>query len=153
MGLIIGLLTIVLVLTSLLLLLLILIQLPKKESGAGLAFGAGTSDALFGAGSGTVLSRITKYGTGVFLGLCMILAVLYTHQAKASRQNVLSELERKASAAAVSTPPIGATNPLAPVMPAVSAASNATAVPTLMVTNLPAAPALPGTNPPVEPGR
>ena len=44
MSLIIGFLTIVLVLTSFLLILLILAQLPKKEAGAGLAFGAGAAE-------------------------------------------------------------------------------------------------------------
>ena len=43
-----------------------LIQLPKKDAGAGLAFGGGATDALFGAGSGNVLTKITKYAATVF---------------------------------------------------------------------------------------
>ena len=55
------------VLDCVILVLLVLIQLPKKEAGGGLAFGAGGADALFGAGSGTMLTKITKYAaTGVF---------------------------------------------------------------------------------------
>jgi len=114
MALVIGLLTFLLVLNSLLLILLVLVQLPKKEAGAGLAFGGSTSDALFGAGSGTVLSRITKYGVGIFLILSFTLSVLYTHSAKVSRQGVLLELERQVGAA-TATPAAVATNAPAPV--------------------------------------
>src|SRR6185369_2934954 len=56
--------------------ILVLIQLPKKEAGAGLAFGAGATDALFGAGSGTVLTKITKYSAGIFFALAIILSLL-----------------------------------------------------------------------------
>lgn len=155
MGLLIGLLTLVLVLTSLFLLLMILVQLPKKEAGAGLAFGGAASDALFGAGSGTVLSRLTKYGAGVFLGLSLLLSVLYTHQAKVSRQDVVRELERQASATAV-TPMPAASNatPITLTQPATSTptpvkaqATNAAAA---VATNLPATTNLAA---PVAPGR
>ena len=57
---VIGLLTVIMVLDCVVLIFLVLIQLPKKEAGAGLAFGAGATDALFGAGSGTVLTKITN---------------------------------------------------------------------------------------------
>ncbi len=53
-------LTAIMVLDALLLILLVLIQLPKKEAGAGLAFGGAATDALFGAGSGNALTKITK---------------------------------------------------------------------------------------------
>ena len=61
MGFLIGLLTVVMVLNCVILIFLVLIQLPKKDAGAGLAFGGGATDALFGAGSGNVLTKITKY--------------------------------------------------------------------------------------------
>ena len=67
----IGLLTFVLVVNCVLLILLVLVQLPKKDAGAGMAFGAGTADALFGAGSGNALTKITKYATIVFLALAL----------------------------------------------------------------------------------
>ncbi len=57
MGFLIGLLTVVMVLDCLVLIFLVLIQLPKKEAGAGLAFGGAATDALFGAGSGNVLTQ------------------------------------------------------------------------------------------------
>src|SRR5207247_1441424 len=52
---------------------------PKKEAGAGLAFGGSATDALFGAGSGTVLTKITKYAAGIFFGLAVVLSVMNSH--------------------------------------------------------------------------
>ena len=77
MGFAIGILTFVMVVDSLALILLVLIQLPKKEAGAGLAFGGAATDALFGAGSGNVLTKITKYAAAIFF----ILAVVLSHHA------------------------------------------------------------------------
>ena len=57
-------------LDCILLVLLVLLQLPKKEAGAGMAFGGAATDALFGAGSGNVLTKITKYVAGHFLWPC-----------------------------------------------------------------------------------
>ena len=76
MGFLIGLLTVVMVLDCLLLILLVLIQLPKKEAGAGLAFGGQATDALFGAGTGNVLTKITKYSATAFFLLSLVLSVL-----------------------------------------------------------------------------
>jgi preprotein translocase subunit SecG len=75
----IGLFTIVMVLDSALLIFLVLIQLPKKDAGAGLAFGGSATDALFGAGSGTVLTKITKYAAGVFFVLAVVLSLMQRH--------------------------------------------------------------------------
>jgi preprotein translocase subunit SecG len=76
MGFLIGLLTVVMVLDCLALMFLVLIQLPKKDAGAGLAFGGGATDALFGAGSGNVLTKITKYAAAIFFILAIGLSVL-----------------------------------------------------------------------------
>src|SRR5437016_6887733 len=76
MGFIIGLLTLVLVLDCIVLVLLVLIQLPKKEAGAGLAFGGAASDALFGAGSGNVLTKVTKYSATIFFVMALVLSIL-----------------------------------------------------------------------------
>jgi preprotein translocase subunit SecG len=76
MGFIIVLLTVVMVLDCGLLVLLILMQLPKKEAGAGLAFGGAATDALFGAGSGNFLTKATKYTATAFFVLAVVLAVL-----------------------------------------------------------------------------
>jgi preprotein translocase subunit SecG len=76
MGFLIGLFTVILVLDCALLTLLVLIQLPKKDAGVGLAFGGGATDALFGAGSGNVLTKITKYAATTFFVLAVVLSMM-----------------------------------------------------------------------------
>jgi preprotein translocase subunit SecG len=78
MGFIIGLLTFFMILDCIVLVFLVLIQLPKKEAGAGLAFGGAASDALFGAGSGNVLTKITKYAATIFFVMAVLLSILQT---------------------------------------------------------------------------
>ena len=95
MGLLIGFLTVFLVLCSLFLMFLILLQLPKKEAGAGMAFGGGAAETLFGAGSGNVLTKLTKYMAGSFLGLCLILSVLHNHNANAAKRGLGDALKQK----------------------------------------------------------
>ena len=94
MGFFIGFLTAVLVLNCIVLCLLVLIQLPKKEAGLGLAFGGGAADALFGAGSGNVLTKATKYATAFFLVLCVSLGMLqgrYYHRNKTEFEKALQK--------------------------------------------------------------
>ena len=55
--------------------LLVLVQLPKKEAGLGTAFGGGATDALFGAGAGNVLTKLTKWCAILFLVLCLVLSL------------------------------------------------------------------------------
>src|ERR1041385_1271263 len=110
MSFLIGLLTVVLVLDCLLLILLVLIQLPKKEAGAGIAFGGGATDALFGAGSGNALTKITKYAAGAFLGLSLVLSVMRANHSEESGRKLEAELKKKAAAAPIVTPPLAATN-------------------------------------------
>ena len=76
MTVLIGILTTVLVLNCFFLVLLILIQLPKKESGSGLAFGGGTLDMALGAGAGNMLTKLTKVFASLFLLLCLVLAII-----------------------------------------------------------------------------
>jgi preprotein translocase subunit SecG len=66
-----GVLIFLLVINCLLLILLILMQLPKKDAGAGVAFGGAAADALFGAGSGNFLTQTTRYATIVFFLLAL----------------------------------------------------------------------------------
>jgi protein translocase SecG subunit len=73
-------LTVVLVVDCLLLGLLVLIQLPKKEAGVGVAFGGGATDALFGAGSGNALTKLTKYTAAAFFVLVIVLQILKVNQ-------------------------------------------------------------------------
>lgn len=76
MSFVVGILTFVLVFLCVFLILLVLVQLPKKDAGAGMAFGGGTADALFGAGSGNVLTKITKFTAAAFLLLSLFLGYL-----------------------------------------------------------------------------
>ena len=84
MSFIAGILTVLLIINCILLVLLVLVQLPKKDAGVGMAFGGGAADALFGAGSGNVLTKITKWGTGIFFALSLILGLM---EVKLNREN------------------------------------------------------------------
>jgi preprotein translocase subunit SecG len=126
MSLFIGLLTFIMFTNCLLLLLLILVQLPKKEAGIGTAFGGGATDALFGAGSGNVLTKLTKYSSGIFLGLALLLSVLIGRQSSERNRGLQQELLKKAAAPGyvkpspadisnatrTTTPPVGTNAPL-----------------------------------------
>ena len=104
MSILITLLTTVLVLNCFFLVLLILIQLPKKESGSGLAFGGGALDMALGAGAGNVLTRFTKYSASLFLILCLVLAVIGNNGNKSVLESGLSEAP-KAANSEVTEPP------------------------------------------------
>jgi preprotein translocase subunit SecG len=129
MNLFIGLLTAVLVVDCLVLVLLVLIQLPKKEAGAGLAFGGGATDALFGAGSGNALTKITKYAAIGFFVLLILISVLQTSQRHAPSKDFLQGIEAQNKAATLppAAAPAGA--------PAVAPTSNAPALQLLTTTN------------------
>src|ERR1017187_9562740 len=92
-----------------LLVLLVLLQLPKKEAGAGMAFGGAATDALFGAGSGNVLTKITNYVAGFFFGLALLLAVISSNRPKTGGALLLQEVTKRAPAPiSESTPPSAA---------------------------------------------
>jgi preprotein translocase subunit SecG len=74
---------------------LVLLQLPKKEAGAGMAFGGAATDALFGAGSGNVLTKVTKYAAGVFFGLALVMAVMASSRSKTAGAALLEEMAKK----------------------------------------------------------
>ena len=101
MGFIVGLLTVVLVLNCLVLILLVLIQLPKKDAGAGMAFGGGAADALFGAGSGNALTKITKYATVIFFVLALLLGYL---QDQLHNRNSATAFEKQVQQKQMQTP-------------------------------------------------
>ncbi|HVY71096.1 MAG TPA: preprotein translocase subunit SecG [Verrucomicrobiae bacterium] len=109
MGLLIGFLTFALVAVCLFLILLILVQLPKKEAGIGQAFGGGATDALFGAGSGNVLTKMTKYSATTFLALSLVLSVLHAHKAGSSTKSLDAALRQKAAAPVAISPQAPAT--------------------------------------------
>ena len=144
MSFIVGILTVLLIINSLLLILLVLIQLPKKDAGAGLAFGGGAADALFGAGSGNALTKITKYAAAIFFALAILLGYL---QVRAHNGGNASEFEKqvqqKQLQTTISTPPLAAPVTSQPSAPA----SNLTAWPLASGTN---APAIAPTNAPAK---
>ena len=112
MSLIIGLLSFVLVLICLFLCLLVLIQLPKKEAGMGQAFGGAATDALFGAGAGNALTKMTKYCAGGFLVLSLVLSVLNAQASKGRSDLIRAEINKAAAAptAMKTAVPAGASN-------------------------------------------
>src|SRR5215470_14689409 len=105
MGFIIGLLTLLMVLDCVLLVFLVLIQLPKKEAGAGLAFGGSATDALFGAGSGNVLTKITKYAATIFFVMAVLLSILQGKFHTRSVSGFQERLEQTRAPAALPPPP------------------------------------------------
>ncbi len=105
-----GVLTFLLVINCLLLIFLILMQLPKKDAGAGVAFGGAAADALFGAGSGNFLTQTTRYATIALFVLALGLGYV---EDRLHNQNSGSDFE-KAVQQKQSQTPITAPPPVAP---------------------------------------
>src|SRR5262252_9460865 len=118
MGFIIGLLTLFMVLDCVVLVFLVLIQLPKKEAGAGLAFGGAATDALFGAGSGNVLTKITKYAAGIFFVLAVLLSIMQSYHYRHSSTTFQSLINQAGNPMPTRTAP-PATAPRTPTAPAI----------------------------------
>ncbi len=115
-GIITNLLTAVNVLVCLLIVLLVLLQRPKDQ-GLGAAFGGDTASNIFGAQTTNVLATLTRWLGSIFLVLCLLIAVLGTHdvarqgkikvyldrmkqeQAERDKQKAAEEAAKAASAA------------------------------------------------------
>src|SRR5687767_13866684 len=121
-------LTVLLVLDCLFLVLLVLVQLPKKEAGLGQAFGSGTTDALFGAGSGNALTKLTKYFTAGFFVLTLSLSILKAQQVKSGRLGLERAMEKAAASESATVP--------APSAPAATAPTPTSPVQFTTPTNL-----------------
>jgi preprotein translocase subunit SecG len=108
-----------------LLIFLVLLQLPKKEAGmGGTAFGGAATDALFGAGSGNVLTKITKYVAGLFFILAIMMAWLDAYKPESGAASLAKKLSQSSGGALVpSAPP--ATTPATPAAPAAPATAPA----------------------------
>jgi protein translocase SecG subunit len=126
----------ILVADCLLLILLVLVQLPKKEAGMGMAFGGGAADALFGAGSGNALTKLTKYSAGAFFALVILLCFL-SGNGSSTDQGLRRALD---STSAPTQPAAPAATPAAT---AISSNSSAPALPLTIGNN-----ATPSTNAP-----
>jgi preprotein translocase subunit SecG len=140
MSFIVGILTFFLVVNCALLILLILIQLPKKDAGAGMAFGGAAADALFGAGSGNVLTKVTKYSTIIFFGLALVLGYL---QDRVHNKNSALEFEKQVQQKQQMQVPVSAPQPVAPPVsqPAAAPTNSLLSLPLSVPTNAPAEPA------------
>ena|SRR5215831_2928798 len=128
MAIVIGLLTLVMVLDCLVLVLLVLIQLPKKEAGAGVAFGGAATDALFGAGKGNVLTQITKYAATGFFVLAVILSILqsrFHYRTTSEFERNLNQPRRQA------VPTLPPSTPSTPAKPAMQLTSSNSLISTL----------------------
>jgi preprotein translocase subunit SecG len=131
----IGILTFFLVVNCAVLILLVLVQLPKKDAGAGLAFGGGAADALFGAGSGNALTKITKYATGLFFVLALGIGFLQDRAHNPSTSTFENQLKLDQSHAEMPS-----TSP-SPTTPAAAPKSSLLALPLPTDSNAPASPA------------
>jgi preprotein translocase subunit SecG len=140
----------VLVINCLLLILLVLVQLPKKDAGAGLAFGGGAADALFGAGSGNALTKITKYAAIFFFALAVFLGYLENKlNGNADASSFTKQVQQKQQMSEPIVAPLPA--PPANTQPAVVPTTNLLSFPMTAGTNASAAPAPADTNMPAAP--
>jgi preprotein translocase subunit SecG len=89
------------VLVCLILILLVLMQLPKKDAGAGLAFGGAATDALFGAGSGNFLTKATKYVATLFFVLTILISVLQSRFSNSAGAELQRAIDRQGTTAPV----------------------------------------------------
>lgn len=125
MNFIAGILTVLLLANCVLLVLLVLVQLPKKDAGAGIAFGGGAADALFGAGSGNALTKITKWAAGIFFGMSLILGFVEQSANRGNTSSFENAVSQTQSKMQQSQTPAGMTPGTAPAtMPTTLGATN-----------------------------
>ena len=127
--------TFLLIINCAVLMLLILVQLPKKDAGAGLAFGGGAADALFGAGSGNALTKITKWATVAFILLSIILGSIEVKMNTGSQsefeQGVEQQQQMQPTPKVQAPPPASSPSAASPA----SSAPSTPAMPLLTATN------------------
>ena len=80
----------------------------------GTAFGADAAVAMFGAGSGNALTRMTKYTTGTFLVLCVLLTWMNAYANRSRGSAIERELSQTASSTPAATAPKPFSSLLAP---------------------------------------
>jgi preprotein translocase subunit SecG len=107
------LLTILHVIVAVFLILVVLLQTGKRADLAG-AFGGGGSQTAFGArGAATLLSRLTAWSAGIFMGTSLILSLMAS-SGGTGRRSVLDSVAAPASAPAAAPAAPPATPPPAP---------------------------------------
>lgn len=128
--------------------LLVLIQLPKKDAGLGVAFGGAATDALFGAGAGNAITKITKWATVFFFVISLGLAAADSHYARANREKADTILTAEGATSSdsarsttmeTSAPATGTNVATAPTTAPTTTATNVTAPATTPATTAPAA--------------
>ena len=82
MSLVIGILTLVLVLTSIFLVFVVLMQRAKSDSGMGAAMGGGSMESTFGAETNNVISNATIEASIVFFVVSFLLYLSHIYQTK-----------------------------------------------------------------------
>jgi preprotein translocase subunit SecG len=120
-----------------------------------MAFGGGAADALFGAGSGSALTKLTKYSATAFFVLVFLLSVLKVHASRSTGSNLREQIEKTQQ----SVPVQPAASPTAPVK--TGATTNSSPAGNLLIpiqtTNSSPAPVVPAapmaTNPAAGPGK
>ena len=128
MSFIVGILTVFLVINCLLLIFLILMQLPKKDAGAGMAFGGAAADALFGAGSGNFLTQATRYATILLFALALVLGYL---EDRLHNEGNGSDFEKAVQQKQTQTP-IAAPSPIEPANSQAAMPTNNLLLPSVM---------------------
>lgn len=115
-------LTVIMIVDCVVLCFLVLMQLPKKEAGAGLAFGGAATDALFGAGSGNFLTKATKYSAGIFFALAIALSLMQTARAHQPGSDFMRKVQEQQSAVPAVAQPAAPENaqPANPAAPTTS---------------------------------
>ena len=134
------LLSVALVLDCTILVFLVLMQLPKKEAGAGLAFGGAATDALFGAGSGNFLTKATKYTAGIFFALAIILSLLQSYRAHQPGSAFLQRVKAAQNEQTTISAPPAATPPPTAQPAATTPTTNVPLMLQSIESNAPAAP-------------
>lgn len=110
MSILLGILTFILILVSLFLILVVLAQ-KTKDSGVGAALGGGAAEAAFGAETGNVLTRMTKYSAITFFVLAFALYLGRIYERKNAAAEAGSALPTIAAPAAPASVPIASPTP------------------------------------------
>lgn len=116
MSLVIGILTLVLIITSLFLVLVVLMQRAKTDGGIGSAMGGGSMESTFGAETGNVLSGATIKAAIVFFVVSFTLYLAHIYQSK-HRDTADSKLPTVVAPATTAAPKTATPAPVEPKKP------------------------------------
>jgi preprotein translocase subunit SecG len=100
------------VVNCVLLVTVVLMQRSKSDGLAGgAAFGGGFTEQFFGAGTGTVLVKVTTWLGGAFFGLTLLLAVLFSFEHKGAPgggklRKIVTDTNSVSKAAATNSAPV-----------------------------------------------